>query len=142
MTKTALLFASFAALLLVGCTPTIDQRIQQRQAIFDSYPEDLQERIRQGNLRLGDTKDAVWMVYGEPKEKSVRVDANGTTETWTYKILGYNDSLYPSVRPVYHDVRGNVRGSYFIRDTPEYEWKSTMSVEFVNGKVTAVQTYD
>lgn len=142
MTLRASLPLVLLGLSLAGCVPTVADRISQRQAIFDSYPADFQERIRNGRLKIGDTMDAVWMVYGEPKEKTKRVDASGTTETWTYKILGYNESLYPSVRPVFHDVRGNIRGSYFMQDTPEYEWKATMSVEFKNGIVTAVQTYE
>lgn len=127
------------ALALVGCAPGIEGRIAQRQEIFDGYPADVQTRLRRGQIRVGDDADAVWMVYGKPNETIRRTDANGVSEVWVYKILGYHDSLYPSVRPVYHDVRGTVRGSYYIDDTPEYEWKEVLRVEFSGGRVTAIQ---
>jgi major membrane immunogen (membrane-anchored lipoprotein) len=43
------------------------------------------------------------------------------------------------VRPVYHDVDGRLRGSYYIDDRPEYVWKESLRVEFKNGRVTAVE---
>ncbi len=127
------------AALLVGCAGGIEDRIAQRQEAFDAYPADVQSRLRRGQIRIGDDQDAVWMVYGKPNETIRRADANGRTEVWIYKILGYNDRLYPSVRPVYHDVRGTLRGSYYLEDTPEYEWKEVLRVEFSGGHVSAIQ---
>lgn len=126
-------------LALTGCAPGIEGRIAQRQEVFDAYPADVQARLRNGQIRVGDDADAVWMVYGKPNETIRRTDANGVSEVWVYKILGYNERLYPSVRPVYHDVRGTIRGSYYIDDTPEYEWKEVLRVEFSGGHVSAIQ---
>jgi hypothetical protein len=36
-------------------------------------------------------------------------------------------------------VGGRVRGSYYIDDTPEYEWKEVLRIEFSQGHVSAVQ---
>ncbi len=124
---------------LTACAPNIDARIAQRQDAFDAYPEAVQTRLRRGQIRLGDDTDAVWIVYGDPTEKVHRVDTKGRTDVWIYKILGYHERLYPTVRPVYHDVRGSIRGSYYFDDTPEYEWQEVLRVEFINGHVSAIQ---
>lgn len=125
--------------LLSGCASGIEQRIEQHREVFAAYPSEVQERLRRGQIRLGDDEQAVWIVYGEPRERLRRLDANGQTEVWIYKILGYNERLYPTVRPVYRDVRGHIHGSYYLEDTPEYEWKEVLRIEFSKGRVTAVQ---
>ena len=125
--------------LFAGCATGIEGRIEARQEVFSAYPSEVQERLRRGQIRLGDDSDAVWIVYGEPTERLRRMDASGVTEVWIYKILGYNERLYPTVRPVYRDVRGHVYGSYYLEDTPEYEWKEVLRIEFSKGHVTAVQ---
>jgi hypothetical protein len=81
----------------------------------------------------------VWIVYGNPSQKVRRTDVNGQSEIWIYKILGYSDRLTHGVRPVYQDVGGRLRGSYYTDDTPEYEWKEVLRIEFTNGRVAAVQ---
>lgn len=133
-----------AALLLTlcGCVSGIESRIAERPEIFSAYSAEMQARLRSGYLRLGDDQDAVWFVYGQPNEKVRRMDESGTAEIWIYKILGYSHRLYPAVRPVYRDVRGTLRQSYYIDDTPEYEWQEVRRVEFRNGHVTAVQVND
>lgn len=126
--------------LLSGCvSDTIASRILQRQALFDTYDEPTQTRLKQGKIQIGDDPDAVWFVYGSPSQRLRRTEAHGTTETWIYKILGYSDRLNHGVRPVYQDVGGRLRGSYYFEDTPEYEWKEVLRIEFVNGCVNAVQ---
>ena len=132
-------FALLGALLLSGCAAGVADRIAERQAVYDAYPAEVQERIARGQIRLGDDQDAVWMVYGTPSERVSRTDANGISEIWIYKILGYSDRLYPAVRPVYRDVGGHLRGSYYIDDAPEYEWKEALRVEFKQGRVSSIQ---
>ncbi len=141
--KPLLLLALLLAVVsFSGCATTVESRILERQETFDTYAPDVQERIRRGQIRIGDDKDAVWMVYGEPSETMRRIEASGQTEVWIYKILSYNTRLTHSVRPVYQDVRGRIRGSYYIEDTPEYEWKEVLRVEFTQGHVSAVQMYE
>ncbi len=139
MTPRRLLPLLLAATLLAGCADTVAARIAQRQEIYDAYPAEVQARIARGQIRLGDDRDAVWMVYGNPTERLSRTDASGLAEVWIYKILGHSDRLYPAVRPVYRDVGGTLRGGYYIDDAPEYEWKEALRVEFRDGRVSAVQ---
>lgn len=139
MSRRAGLCAALAALLLAGCAGGVADRIAQRQEAFDAYPADVQARIARGQIRLGDDKDAVWMVYGNPSETLRRTDKDGVTEVWIYKILGFSDSVYPTLRPVFVDRFGRRTGTYYIDDTPEYEWKEALRVEFTQGRVSAVQ---
>ncbi len=139
MSRRAGLCAALAALLLAGCAGGVADRIAQRQEAFDAYPADVQARIARGQIRLGDDKDAVWMVYGNPSETLRRTDRDGVTEVWIYKILGFSDSVYPTLRPVFVDRFGRRTGTYYIDDTPEYEWKEALRVEFTQGRVSAVQ---
>ena len=125
--------------LLCGCATGIEGRIEARQEVFSAYPSEVQERLRRGQIRLGDDSDAVWIVYGEPTERLRRMDASGVTEVWIYKILGYHERLYPTTRIVYSDAYGRIRGNYYIDDQPEYEWKEALRIEFSKGHVTAVQ---
>lgn len=128
-------------LCCTGCaTNTIASRIESRQEIFDAYDVKTQARLQRGQIRIGDDADAVWIVYGNPSQKIRRTDASGQHEIWIYKILGYSErSITHGVRPVYQDVGGRVRGSYYIDDTPEYEWKEVLRIEFSRGLVSAVQ---
>ncbi len=134
---------AMALMIALGCAgcaaETVAARIASRQEIFDAYDVDTKARLQRGQIRIGDDTDAVWFVYGSPTQKIRRTDANGLTEVWIYKILGYSDRLNHAVRPVYQDVGGRLRGSYYIDDTPEYEWKEVLRIEFAKGRVSAVQ---
>ena len=129
-----------AGVLFTGCASTIESRITERQEIFDDYPEEVQARLRRGQIRIGDDTDAVWMVYGKPTEIIQRTDANGRTEVWIYKILSYNQpATYRSYRAYYSDSKGRQHGTYVIDDTPEYTWSEVLRIEFTGGRVAAVQ---
>ena len=132
--------ALLAVVICTGCaSESIASRIAERQEAFDAYDVETQARLQRGQIRVGDDMDAVWMVYGQPKQKVRRTDANGRKEVWIYKILGYSERLNRGVRPVYHDVGGRMKGTYYIDDTPEYEWKEVLRIEFSRGLVSAVQ---
>lgn len=133
-------FVAGTLFCMTGCiADTIESRVQQRQDLFEAYDATTQARLMRGQIRIGDDTDAVWFVYGNPTQKIRRTDVNGLTEIWIYKILSYSDRLNHAVRPVYQDVGGHLRGSYYIDDTPEYEWKEVLRIEFSKGYVSAVQ---
>ena len=139
MTLRPAVIALLGAFLLSGCASGVADRIAERRAAYDAYPADVQERIARGQIRLGDDQDAVWMVYGDPTERFSRTDANGRTETWVYKVLGFSDEVYPTVRPVYQDHYGRRFSTYYIDDTPRYAWQEVLRVEFTDGRVSAIQ---
>ena len=70
-------------LLLAGCASP-EQRIQQNQDLFDSFPIATQARIRGGQIDLGFTPDMVRIALGDPQHKALRRVAAGETEIWLY----------------------------------------------------------
>lgn len=137
-----MLMMTLLGVVVGGCGSSIASRIQAQQAVFDAYPKEMQERLTRGQVRLGDDQDAVWIAFGSPMEKQYRIDDTGRVDIWIYKYLTHNPALLQTVRPVYYDVGGRMRGDYYIDDTHEYVWKESLRVEFKNGKVSAIQGSD
>ena len=73
-----------AALALTACS-TIDSRIRKQQALFDGYPPDVQQNIRNGHIEVGYTPEMVAMALGEPDRKVETQTADGVAEVWTYR---------------------------------------------------------
>jgi hypothetical protein len=81
---------SFAALLgiaaiaLTACNTT-GSRIRRQQALFDSYPPEVQQNIRNGVIEVGYTPEMVVMALGEPDRKAVAQPGEESAEVWTYR---------------------------------------------------------
>lgn len=129
---------SIAIVFVTGCASTIESRIQERQAAFDAYAPEVQTRLKQKHIAIGDDMDAVWIAFGEPTERKYRIQTTGRTDIWIYKYLATREDLYPAVRTVHHDIGGRVRTSYYIDDTPYYTWKESLRVEFKDGRVVSI----
>jgi hypothetical protein len=80
---------SFAALLgivaiaMMACNTT-GSRIRRQQELFDSYPPEVQQNIRNGIIEVGYTPEMVVMALGEPDRKEVTELEDGLAEVWTY----------------------------------------------------------
>ena len=55
--------AILVALLMVGCE-SISSRINERSTAFNNWTPTTQERIRTGELKVGDNTDMVYIVLG------------------------------------------------------------------------------
>ena len=73
-----------AALVLVACN-TIDSRIGRQQALFDSYPPNVQQNIRNGVIEADYTPEMVVMALGKPDRKAEMQTQDGVAEVWTYR---------------------------------------------------------
>ena len=69
--------------LLLGCATT-GSRISENQALFDSYPPNVQSKIRSGTVDVGFDEDQVWMALGKPNEKSIETSAAGEVTVWAW----------------------------------------------------------
>ena len=78
------LAATWVALLVLGCASTPESRIADEQALFDTWPADVQAKVRAGQVDLGMTEDQVRLALGEPDETSTGIDEAGETITWTW----------------------------------------------------------
>lgn len=137
-----MIILSVLTFTLGGCAMSVEDRIKVQQQAFDAYPADVQARLKQRQIRLGDDQNAVWIAFGAPSEKQYRIDDTGRVDIWIYKYLTHDPTLTPRVRPVYRDIGGRLRGDYYIDDSHEYIWKESLRVEFKNGRVTTIQGVD
>ncbi len=78
-----LVVASVASMML-ACASTPESRIKKKQKLFDSYPVEVQSKIRLGKVDLGYDEEMVRMALGNPQEKSTETDESGETLMWGY----------------------------------------------------------
>lgn len=130
--------------LLSGCMTLeerISKRIEARTDFFATLPVESQERLRKGQLQLGDTEDAAWIVYGAPTRISTRQTPGSTNVIWSYVMTEAMpvDELHPVAYPVttrsgrvfwttdYHSYRSYV-----------YEKREYLRIEFNNKQIIAI----
>ena len=58
----------------------------RNQAVFDDYPADVKEKIRNEQVAVGFTRQMVTIALGDPDVIYTRTDGSGVTrEVWTFK---------------------------------------------------------
>lgn len=72
------------ALGLLACA-TPASRISSQQSIFDSYPAEVQQKIRAGEAGIGFTPEQVRLALGEPGDIYSRQTEQGESEVWVYR---------------------------------------------------------
>ena len=134
----------FLCALLTGCL-TLEERIAKRIAAkadyFASLPAENQERLRKGQLQIGDAEEAAWIVFGPPARRSTRMTAGSTNMVWSYVITEAHpiDELRPVAYPL-ATRRGNmVWGTdYQYYRSYVYERNEYLRIEFSNNKVSSI----
>lgn len=89
MKTTRLVTATTLALAaaLSACSTTAS-RIGEQQGLFDSYPAEVREKIRAGEIAVGFTPEQVRMALGEPSRVYTRQTVQGEAEIWSYQDRG------------------------------------------------------
>lgn len=82
----ALLLVS-VSLILAACGTTKSDRIQQNQALFNSYTAAEKRMIRTGQIGIGFDQDMVRMSLGDPSRQTSVDTAAGTQVAWEYREL-------------------------------------------------------
>lgn len=85
-TFAALTFAALA-LLFAACGTTKSQRIQQNEALFNTYTPAERQMIRTGQVAVGFDQDMVRMSLGDPSRESTVDTAGGKQIVWEYRQL-------------------------------------------------------
>ena len=128
-----------------GCSSTFERRAQQKPALVAKLDLATQERLRAGEIRLGDSEDLVFLARGTPDEKKQTITAAGQTTTWVYNRY-------------WQEYRGETAGGYQPRvrrdpttgSTTTYlepihrpiyadRIQTVLRVTFANGQVTAIE---
>ncbi len=81
--KALRLLPILAVLVLAACSSTAS-RIKDGQSAFDTYPPDVQEKIRAGTVDVGFDGQQVRMALGKPDRIYSRQTEAGSSEVWAY----------------------------------------------------------
>lgn len=136
-----------AALLLVsltGCS-TFDSRARERAGAFNQLDAITQERLRQREIRVGDSFDMVYIALGAPDEKRETVSRDGAETTWIYNRFWQEYRGEYTIGFRRHVFYNPKTKSYFVVHEPvrepvyENRVEERMRVFFKNGQVTAVE---
>jgi major membrane immunogen (membrane-anchored lipoprotein) len=142
--KTAQLFLICLALIMTGCS-TVDSRIKEKSAAFETLDPQTQARLKQSVVRVGDSTDMVYIALGQPDRTRNRTTAKGQSLTWIYNTYTqeYEGTAFVGYRRhAFFDRRSDawlihyepVRADLYSDRVEEY-----MRVTFEDGKVTAIE---
>lgn len=142
--------ALLAVLLLLAGSACVTQqelmarRIQSKYDMFQRLDPATQQRLRQGQVAVGDTAEMAWIALGPPRRTSQRLTAAGTSEVWVYTTT---DTRFVTVaaasNSVHHDHRDGRRCSCepVLVETTETTEYDTQRIELMNNTVFAVETF-
>ena len=132
-----------AGLFFTGCN-SFEKRAEQKSATFNSLDESTQQRLKEGNIAVGDTPDMAYIALGVPDAKRQRVTSDGRELVWIYKTYyqDYQGTALVGYRRYFVPVGPN---RYVVRYEPVrtevYDERSeeNMRITFVNGRVSAIE---
>jgi hypothetical protein len=146
-TRFTMLLCASLALLIAGCSTQqiIDQRIAKNQELFNTYPTEVQDKIRSGQIDIGFTREMVRLAWGEPDQMHKRTTKAGISTVWTYtrgRSLMERERM--TVPVTYIDASGRrlVRYRSVWIDWENYREYTIARVEFMEGRVTAIEQLD
>ncbi|MBU6300636.1 MAG: hypothetical protein KGS60_03715 [Verrucomicrobia bacterium] len=128
-------------LFLTGCQTSSgpDQRIAQNPAWYSALKQEDQLLIRQGRIREGMGKNAVFLSWGNPDSVTNGTDRGKPVETWTYMtyqpqfISGFGMGV-----PAYYGMGYYGFGPGVFQDVV-YTQEPAAMVQFENNRVVAWQ---
>jgi hypothetical protein len=129
--RRALVALGAAACALIACS-TIGSRIKEHQALFDSYPPEVQDKILAGNIEVGFTPEMVEMAWGEPYRKDQVTGEDFVAEVWTWSrsVPGVGVGMGTGG---YYGGNVGIGTGVLVGDSAHREDRA--QVEFRNGKV-------
>src|ERR1700719_4138802 len=95
--KALLLGLSASAIILTSCSTT-ESRISDHPEIFNSLSPRDQALVRQGQIRTGMSRNAVWLAWGSAEQNTAGEMRGRPTETWIYvenRYAPYGSAYYP-----------------------------------------------
>jgi len=73
-----------AAAFLTGCASTIEDRRKERLAAYSALPPETQSLVDHGQIKVGMSKDAVYIAWGKPDQTLQSESDQDRIETWVY----------------------------------------------------------
>src|SRR3954451_15521323 len=81
--RALMLAVAASTLVLTGCS-TPQTRLSEHPDLYQTIPHRDQALVKQGQIRIGMSRPAVWLAWGSPDRRIIGNMAGGTTETWVY----------------------------------------------------------
>ncbi len=129
-------------LLFAGCA-TPESRIQAQQAAFKTWPADVQQKVRAGQVDVGFTPAMVQVALGPADRVYERLTAQGASEVWVYGDHKPKFSIGVGVGSSSGSYRGGSSTAVGVgmstgNDTFQNDEK--LRVVFMGGKVIGIET--
>lgn len=70
-------------LILTSCE-TLSSRLARNQETLQNLPQEHQDVIVEGKIKVGFTPVEVYLAWGAPDHKAITESTQGSTETWVY----------------------------------------------------------
>ncbi len=125
----ARLLLSAAALVLASCGSSVEHRISRYPEKFARLPSEHQSLVRQGRIKEGMNKDAVYLAWGTPG--SVRMGSEGGQSYESWRFVGHypvwNDHVVLGYGPGY----GRYRGRYYYDIVPSVDYVPYNAAEVI-----------
>ncbi len=122
-------------LVTAGCASTTESRIDREPDLFASFPPDVQELVRNGQVRVGFEPDMVRLALGEPNRKVIRQAADDQREIWYYEGRYFTLESHD-----FHDRWHHGRpGAMIHYDTTRETIYDRMQLDFVDGKLVSIE---
>jgi len=144
MKRFALLLVSLTAFLLSGCD-TFNRRAQEKASTFERLSPDEREKLKRGEIEIGNSPDMVYIALGRPDAKRESSTAHGHEMVWTYNTYHreYEGDVHTGFRR-YVVWNPQIR-RYVVFYEPVYaevysdHQEENIRVKFVDGKVTEIE---
>ena len=88
--KTVLQLLLAGVALLLGACSTVQTRIQEKSAVYNSLDPATQAKLAHGDIEIGYTADMVYIALGRPDMTREKISTEGRTEQWIYRSY-YDD---------------------------------------------------
>lgn len=133
-----------AALFATGCS-TFHSRSQEKAEVFNALDSNTQQRLKKGEIAIGDTADLVYIALGNPDERTSSITSAGEKITWIYNVYWqeYAGTVHSGYRRIVIYDPGLKRYLVYYEpvrtDVYRQRVDERIRVELVNGRVTSVE---
>lgn len=130
--------------VLTGCS-TVNSRIEEKSALFNSLDSQTQERLKHSSVKVGDTQDMVYIAFGRPDGIKETTTTKGQSLTWIYNSYRteYEGTHFAGYRRHgYFDQRSRAWRVYYEPvhvDMYSERREEYLRVVFQDGKVVAIE---
>lgn len=138
------ILAVLLAVALTGCD-TFDRRARQKAEVFQALSPEQQEKLRRGEIGLGDSPDMVYIALGEPTDRRETATAAGHEMVWIYNsyYTDYEGQFHSGYRR--HVVFDPKSRRYFVYHQPVFtdvyseREEENIRVKFRDGRVAEIE---